>query len=233
MVRSTRYFWAVLGLGSFFIVWAVAADVDSDGAGRRSVLEGRVVKVFDGDTLELLVDQKTIRVRVSGIDTPERGQPWANRSKQALADRVAGKEVRVIQVDVDRYGRTVGEVYADNVCVGCELVRGGHAWVYRQYTDDKVLLQLEADAQQAGRGIWGLAESERVPPWEWRRKKKGGGGGEATPTPEAVLECGAKRTCSQMATCAEARFHLEECGLTRLDGDSDGVPCESICRGSR
>lgn len=200
------------------------------------VIEGRVVSVFDGDTLELRSDSETIHVRLAGIDTPERGQPWATRSKQALSDRVFGKEVRIIQVDVDRYGRTVGEVYADDVCVGCELVRGGHAWVYRQFSDDRVLLELEAEARAAGRGIWGLPESERVPPWEWRRQKKGThrakSGGDAK-RPEPSLECGSKHSCREMATCSEARFHLNECGLSRLDGDGDGVPCEAICAGGR
>jgi endonuclease YncB( thermonuclease family) len=232
--RPIRGFLGLLVVGSLWLTWAIAAEPESQGVDSPLVLEGRVVKVFDGDTIDLLVGQRTHRVRLSGIDTPERGQPWADRSRQALSERVAGKEVRVIQVDVDRYGRTVGEVYADDVCVGCELVRGGHAWVYRRYTDDEVLYQLEAEAQQAKRGIWGLPESERVPPWEWRRrKKKSGGSGKASAPRDVVLECGVKRTCSQMVSCAEARFHLEECGLTHLDGDADGMPCNALCREER
>ncbi len=130
--------------------------------------EGRVVKVLDGDTIEVLVGREPRRVRLSGIDTPERGQPWADRAKQALAQRVFQKQVRVNDVGTDRYGRTVGEVYADNVCVGCELVREGNAWVYRQYTDDPVLYQLESEARAAHRGLWSLPEAQRIPPWEWR-----------------------------------------------------------------
>ena len=143
--------------------------------------EGRVVKVVDGDTIDVLVGHEPRRVRLSGIDTPERGQPWAAKAKQALARRVFGKEVRVNDVGTDRYGRTVGEVYADNVCVGCELVREGNAWVYRQYTDDPVLYELEAQARASHRGLWGLPEAQRVPPWEWRHaaheswKPNGGG----------------------------------------------------------
>jgi endonuclease YncB( thermonuclease family) len=130
--------------------------------------EGRVVGVMDGDTIDVLVGRETRRVRLFGIDTPERGQPWYAKSKRALSKRVFGKEVRVNDVDTDRYGRTVGEVYADNVCVGCELVREGNAWVYRRYTHDPVLYQLEAEARAAKRGLWSLPESQRVPPWEWR-----------------------------------------------------------------
>lgn len=205
---------------------AIAASMLA-AASRGEVLEGRVVAVHDGDTISVLVDESPTKVRLAGIDTPERGQPWANRAKQALSDRVFGKPVRVIEVDVDTYGRTVGEVYADDVCVGCELVREGHAWVYRQYTDDEVLIGLEAAARASGVGLWGLPESQRVPPWEWRRGAIGEG---VKPPAPRSLACGSKRYCREMTSCEEARFHLEQCGLTRLDGDGDGVPCEALCR---
>ena len=134
--------------------------------------EGRVVGVIDGDTIDVLVGQDVRRVRLFGIDTPERGQPWYAKAKRALSSRVYGKQVRVNDVARDRYGRTVGEVYADNVCVGCELVREGNAWVYRRYTDDPVLYQLEAEARAAKRGLWALPESQRIPPWEWRQAER-------------------------------------------------------------
>jgi endonuclease YncB( thermonuclease family) len=139
-------------------------------ASAETYFDARVVAVLDGDTIEVLVGREPRRIRLAGIDTPERGQPWAERSKQALSDRVFRKEVRINAVATDRYGRTVGEVYADDVCVGCELVRAGHAWVYRRFSEDPVLLALEAEARAARRGLWSLPESERVPPWEWRRR---------------------------------------------------------------
>jgi len=198
-------------------------------AGR--VLEGRVTRVIDGDTLEVLIENRPVRVRIAGIDTPERGQSWASRSKQALSDRVFGKQVRVIEVAEDIYGRTVGEVYADNVCVGCELVREGHAWVYRRFTDDAVLMQLEDDAREARRGLWALPASDRMPPWEWRQRGKEARDDQRLRVQTAQpFECGLKRECREMISCEEARFHLKECGLDQLDGDGDGMPCESICR---
>jgi endonuclease YncB( thermonuclease family) len=218
---------ALIGLlASVFAAGPSAAD---------SVFDGRVVRVFDGDTIEVLVGRETVRVRLAGIDTPERGQPWAERAKQALAARVSGQEVRINRVDVDRYGRTVGEVYADNVCVGCELVRDGHAWVYRRFNQDAVLLELEAEARAARRGLWGLPETERVPPWEWRqeqreRERRSVRTGDRRNGDAPAFVCGAKHYCREMQSCSEARYHLEECGLTRLDGDGDGVPCEGLCR---
>ena len=225
---------AALLLAALIIAPPAAADF----------FEGRVVGVIDGDTIDVLVGHETRRVRLSGIDTPERGQPWADRAKRALSRRVFAKEVRVNDVGTDRHGRTVGEVYADNVCVGCELVREGNAWVYRKYTDDPVLYKLEAEARAARRGLWSLPEAQQVPPWKWRHSSGGSdspSGGERSPAQSGLnsesarpnlsdFKCGGKRVCREMASCAEARFYLEQCGVTRLDGDSDGVPCEAICR---
>jgi endonuclease YncB( thermonuclease family) len=198
----------------------IAAPADAE------FFEGRVVGVLDGDTIDVLVAGETRRIRLRGIDAPERDQPWAGRAKRALAQRVFGKDVRVNDFGPDSYGRTVGEVYADNVCVGCELVREGHAWVFRRYTDDPVLYQLEAEARAARRGLWALPEEQQVPPWEWRHP----GAGMAPSSERAGFACGGKRYCREMTSCAEARFQLERCGLTQLDGDGDGVPCESLCR---
>jgi len=222
--RRARSSAARCGLALALVVAALAPVA----ARAERFFEGRVVGVIDGDTLDVLVDGTPVRIRLAGIDTPERGQPWAARSKRALAERVAGRSVRVNAVEVDRYGRTVGEVYADGVCVGCELVREGHAWVYRYFSDDPVLLELEAEARAARRGLWGLPETQRQPPWEWRRQHPWKPAGEAPPEAGA-FRCGAARRCGDMHSCAEARFHFAECGLTRLDGDGDGVPCEALC----
>jgi endonuclease YncB( thermonuclease family) len=160
----------LVALATLLLPAALARPPLAAAEDSKSFFDGRVVAVLDGDTIEVLVGEEPRRIRLAGIDTPERGQPWAERSKQALSRRVFRKEVRVNEVATDRWGRTVGEVYADGVCVGCELVREGHAWVYRQFTDDAVLLALEEEARAARRGIWSLPESERIPPWEWRRR---------------------------------------------------------------
>lgn len=133
-------------------------------------LFGRVVAIADGDTFTLLTSEKNqIRVRLAEIDTPESGQPYGAKSRQALADMVFGKDVRVIVQTTDRYGRTVGRPYVDGIDVCAELVRNGAAWAYRQYLRDENLLSIEAQARAERKGIWGLSEADRVPPWEWRR----------------------------------------------------------------
>jgi endonuclease YncB( thermonuclease family) len=75
-------------------------------------------------------------------------------------------------VTTDRYGRTVAHILVSGLNVSREMVRTGNAWVYRQYLKDESLLEVEADAKRANRGLWGLPEFQRVPPWEWRKKKR-------------------------------------------------------------
>jgi endonuclease YncB( thermonuclease family) len=203
-------------------------------------ITGRVVGITDGDTLTLLNEaRQQVRVRLAEIDTPEARQPYGNRARQVLSDLAFGKMVRVVVQDTDRYGRTVGRIHAGAADVNAEMVRQGAAWVYRQYSRDPSLLRLEAEARAARRGLWALPEAERAAPWEWRAAERGGQRpAAATPVaPQATrlstaggFSCGGKRYCREMTTCAEARFYLSQCGLSRLDGDRDGVPCEAICR---
>jgi hypothetical protein len=134
--------------------------------------------------------------------------------------------VRIEPRDRDRYGRTVAEVYDGEASVGAGQVQGGHAWVFRRFTKSEELLALEAEARAAMRGLWSLPEKERVPPWEWRDA------GRAAALPSPAFRCGGKTECREMTSCAEARFHAEQCGLA-LDGDGDGVPCETLCTASR
>jgi Staphylococcal nuclease homologue/Excalibur calcium-binding domain len=192
--------------------------------------------VSDGDTLIVLTPEKQqIKVRLAEIDAPEKSQAYGQRSKQSLSDLAYNKQARVEQQDRDRYGRVVGKVYVDSLDVNAEQVKRGMAWVYRQYNRDKSLLALEQEAKNTQRDLW--SEPNAIPPWEYRH------GGRADPpagsrSSQALAkakasgshQCGAKRYCNEMASCEEARFYLTQCGLTRLDSDGDGVPCESLCR---
>ena len=136
-------------------------------------LSGRVVAIADGDTLTVLTERREqVRVRLSDIDTPERGQPWGSRSRERLSELAFGQEVRVVVRDTDRYGRSVGRVWAGPVDVNAAMVRDGAAWVYRRYLKDASLLAIEDEARAAKRGLWGLPEAERTPPWEWRAERR-------------------------------------------------------------
>lgn len=136
------------------------------------VLPGTVTKIVDGDTIDVQLSSGPIRVRLHGVDTPERGQPWGKESTAALAVLVMGKEVDIEPFSQDRYERMIGIVFMGDLNVNLELVKRGHAWAYRQYMrkEDSALCINEAAARTAKKGLW--ASKERpVAPWEWRRKK--------------------------------------------------------------
>ncbi len=149
----------------FLILLVVPLSVLSE-----TVHEGKVIKIADGDTLTILAANQQLKIRLSDIDTPERKQPFGTRAKQALSELAFGKQARVVEVTVDRYGRIVGRVYVDGRDVNRELVAGGFAWVYRKYSKDADLLRLEAEAKQNGLGLW--ADPNPIPPWEWRRGRR-------------------------------------------------------------
>lgn len=187
---------------------------------------GKLVKVLDGDTVEVLHNGRAERIRLNGIDTPEKGQPFGNKAKQFVLNIAAGETVKVHATDQDRYGRTIGEIILPgDQSLNRLLVKEGYAWWYRQYSNDRSLGKLEKLAQAEGKGLW--ADADPVPPWEWRKGKRNL---QAQPGQSSQsFKCGQKRYCTEMTSCEEALFHLEECGLSRLDGDSDGVPCEALC----
>lgn len=210
----------------------------------------KVVGVSDGDTFTCLdASKKQIKVRMAEIDTPESKQPYGTRSRQALSDLVFGKQVKLKVQDTDRYGRTVARAYVGSTDVNAQMVSQGAAWVYRQYSKDRSLISIENQARAAKRGLWALPEAERMPPWEWRKaardqrqeKREASSGSFISQRPDSSLggsssssgssySCSVRKTCGQMSSCAEAEFHLSECGNGRLDRDNDGVPCESLCQ---
>ncbi|WP_421684491.1 nuclease [Stutzerimonas urumqiensis] len=213
------------------------------GAVQAGSIDCRVVGVSDGDTFTCLnAGKRQIKVRMAEIDTPESKQPFGTRSKQALSALVFGKAVRLDVQDTDRYGRSVARAFVGTTDVNRELVRQGAAWVYRDYLRDRTLLSIEDEARKAGRGLWALPETERMPPWEWRRAAREQRQQAITTKPAqpiirtamsssaaAAYSCSPRKTCGQMANCAEAQFHLNECGNSRLDRDNDSIPCESLC----
>ena len=93
------------------------------------LIVGKVVRGVDGDTITVLEYRTQHRIRLYGIDAPERRQDFSNRARQFVSSMVFGKQVRVVKQDIDRYGRIVGIVYIGNVSVSEELVRNGLAWV--------------------------------------------------------------------------------------------------------
>lgn len=166
MIRKTLFYLIFISTLAFFYVTC------SDVTDAQRTYQGKVVKVTDGDSIKILHEGKALIIRLAEIDAPERGQPFWKKSKEALVDYVAGKEVQIIEVDIDRYERVVGQVYVRELWVNGALVRGGFAYVYPEYATSERLYKFERDAKESKTGIWKLPKNERVKPWEWRKQKR-------------------------------------------------------------
>lgn len=139
-----------------FVLSAASADTQPlrNLVGRS--FDARVTAVADGDTITIVLpgQRERIRVRLEGIDAPERGEPYSQRARQALRVLVFDQTVRVEGRDVDRYDRLVARVHVRGVDTSLELVRAGLACHYRFFSNDRALARAEADARAAGAGFW-------------------------------------------------------------------------------
>lgn len=133
-------------------------------------IQGKVIRVLDGDTIEVLQDKKPIRVRLANIDAPEKKQAFGRWSTNQLKALLAGQSVTVSYTQTDRYGRIIGRVFTMNGTEASRfMVQSGAAWVYERYNVDESLPALQREAQEQKRGLW--ADPKPVPPWEWRYKQ--------------------------------------------------------------
>lgn len=158
------------------ILCAGALLLASIGCSADTVI-GRVVSVADGDTITVLDETHTQhKIRLAGIDAPEKKQPFGHRSKESLSELVFSKFVTMETGKTDRYGREVGKVLVDGLDANLAQVQRGFAWHYKAYereqspSDRKVYADAENEAKAAKRGLW--ADVEPVPPWEFRHKAK-------------------------------------------------------------
>ncbi len=150
----------------FFVFLSLTAFGDT--------LTGKVGRVVDGDTLYVLdANSQQHKIRLAGIDAPERRHAYGLASRKHLLSIVAGKQVRVEYQKRDRYGRIVGKVLLDGIDVCLEQVKAGFAWHYKKYQHEQSAedRELYADAENQARegrlGLW--RENNPIPPWEHRR----------------------------------------------------------------
>ena len=146
-------------------------------AAAASPITGRVVGVSDGDTVTVLdASKRTHKIRLLGIDSPEKSQAFGERAKQSLSDLVFNKQVTVQGSKQDRYGRDLGKIVLDGQDINLEQIRRGMAWHYKQYARDQApedrqaYADAEAMARQNRVGLW--QDSQPVPPWSYRRAAK-------------------------------------------------------------
>jgi len=127
-----------------------------------SIFTGKVIYISDGDTITVLTKQKKqIKIRLEGIDCPEKNQAFGTKAKQAISE-LCKKNVIIRKSSTDRYGRTIGFVYVDEINVNKELIKLGLAWHYKYFNKDKELAQLEEKARNQQIGIW--SEPNPIPP---------------------------------------------------------------------
>ena len=154
--------------------------------GRQGLAEftAKVVGITDGDTIKVLDENNTQhKIRFAGIDAPERKQPWGTRSRQGLAEILAGKEVTIEDRKKDRWGRIIANVWVTppdcpscprTLDAGLSQITRGLAWHFKRYAHEQPEEEREryAFAEEEARakrvGLWG--DANPVPPWEWRRK---------------------------------------------------------------
>ena len=133
-----------------------------------------VVAVLDGDSLTARCERDGVRevvsVRLAQVDAPERGQPFSQRSRQALIALCRDQPAQLHATGEDRYGRTVADVRCRGEDAGAAQVRAGLAWVFTRHATDPALATLEQQARDARRGLWRDAAPQ--PPWEWRAERR-------------------------------------------------------------
>lgn len=214
-------------------------------------------RVIDGDTIEILSSGSSWRVRLQGIDAPERDQPFGTASSENLTSCLNGRTVVVQSDKIDRYDRLVGTVLADGNDCNLQQLRQGMAWHYKYYQNEqsakarKSYAQAERHAQQARLGLWADCA---VAPWDWRQGTRSCqplpntaaaittstiSNTSHSPKPKIIIgpvtqpaaaQCQrlSRLSCKAFTSCQEAKQALA-CGNSRIDGDKDGKPCEQLC----
>jgi len=130
---------------------------------------GKVVKIIDGDTFDILTkEKKTLRVRMNGIDCPERKQDFYQSAKNALSGYIFNKEVKLSITGYDRNKRAIAMVYHNGDNINLAMIRSGFAWHFKKYSTDTSFAKAEQQARLARKGLWSM--DHPVAPWEFRKK---------------------------------------------------------------
>lgn len=131
--------------------------------------QAKVISVSDGDTIKVLVGgNEVVKIRLHGIDAPEKKQAFGVVAKNALGSKVAGKIINVAPTGKDRYKRELAKIYLDNEDINRYLVRNGYAWAFIKYSKDYIFDENYARAHKLG--LW--QDIDPTPPWDFRKAKK-------------------------------------------------------------
>lgn len=204
-----------------------------------------VSSVIDGDTIQVNIDGKKETIRLIGIDSPETVDPrkpvqcFGKEASEKAKSLLSGKSVRLesdpTQGERDKYQRLLRYVFLeDGTNFNKLMISEGYAHEYTYnipYKYQSEFKQAQKEAEENNRGLWADNACPTTTSLPSPTKTSGtvspstSGGSSGS----SGFTCAGKTTCGQMASCAEAQFYLNTCGVSRLDGDKDGVPCESLC----
>ena len=152
----------------FWVLLIGFARIQSFGQAKE--LQGKVVKVLDGDTFDLLTHENVIvRVRMAHIDAPERKQDFGSVSKKLLLEQIGFKVVSVSFRTRDRNGRILGTVFYKNRNINLQMVEEGMAWHFTKFSSDENYAKAQRNAQRRKLGIW--SRSVVISPWEFRKSR--------------------------------------------------------------
>ena len=152
----------------FFLPGGTAQDSKAE---RNEIIIGRAIEVYDGDTISVVNNDKKYRIRFYGIDAPESRQEHGKIARNALREKILGKEVSVTVKNLDRYGRAVGKVSLGSRDINLEMVKEGHAWHYISYAKkEHDIAEAEKEARANKLGLWQNASP--MPPWDYRVNQK-------------------------------------------------------------
>ena len=153
---------------SYFLISFLAVSMAAEA--KLQAVSAEVLRVIDGDSITVRVDQTSYRIRLAEIDAPEMDQAWGEESKSALQEKLENQEVAMEIIDVDRFSRLVARVFLNGRQINREMLEEGHVWVYLEYLKDETLLDPEAKAKKKKVGLW--ASEAAVAPWLWRKRKR-------------------------------------------------------------
>ena len=181
MTQSSKKQFQRLFIISSILIFSTVINISCQNRQRRNLvpknenyITGKIIHIIDGDTYDILIEgNKTVRVRMNGIDAPEKGMPFYQVSKKYLKDLCIQKTVKFKQTDTDHHGRIIGFTYLDDGReLSHEMIKAGFAWHYKEHNSDKDLADLEIKAQNEKKGLW--KDNNPLPPWEVRKLHRQG-----------------------------------------------------------
>lgn len=164
-MRKVSSFFALSIVILFVLIGCKSSPLSS--VSQEKVLHGQVIDVLDGDTVKLRSDWHIYKIRLAGIDAPEKQQAYGVQSKIYLEHLIADKDVSIKVLSCDQYGRYVGKIYLNGKDINGEMIHSGYAWHYNHFDYNPVYAGFMLDAQRSNRGLW--QEVHPTPPWIFRK----------------------------------------------------------------